>query len=36
MAAVFQLMVTTKEQQYIDRFSELIWPALDAPGGRSL
>jgi len=36
MAAVFQLMVTTKEQQYIDRFNELIWPALDAPGGRSL
>ncbi len=36
MAAVFQLMVTTKEQQYVDRFNELIWPALDAPGGRSL
>jgi endoglucanase len=36
MAAVFQLMLTTKEQQYIDRFTELIWPALDAPGGRSL
>ena len=36
MAAVFQLMLTTKEQQYIDRFNELIWPALDAPGGRSL
>lgn len=36
MAAVFQLMLTTKEQQYIDRFSELLWPALDAPGGRSL
>jgi endoglucanase len=36
MAAVFQLMVTTKEQQYIDRFNELIWPSLDSPGGRSL
>ncbi len=36
MAAVYQLMLTTKEQQYIDRFTELIWPALDAPGGRSL
>jgi hypothetical protein len=29
-------MLTTKEQQFIDRFTELIWPALDAPGGRSL
>ena len=36
MAAVYQLMVATKEPQYIDRFNELIWPALDVPGGRSL
>ncbi len=36
MTALFQLMLTTKEQQYIDRFNELIWPSLDAPGGRSL
>jgi endoglucanase len=36
MAAVFQLMLTTKEQQHVDRFNELVWPALDAPGGRSL
>jgi len=36
MAAVYQLMLTTKEQPFIDRFTELIWPALDAPGGRSL
>ena len=36
LGAVYQLMLTTKEQQYIDRFNELIWPALDAPGGRNL
>jgi endoglucanase len=36
LSAVFQLMVTTKEQQYVDRFNELIWPAIDSPGGRSL
>jgi len=36
MAAVFQLMLATKEQPFIDRFNELIWPSLDAPGGRSL
>jgi len=29
-------MIATKEPQYVDRFNELIWPALDAPGGRSL
>ncbi len=36
IAAVFQLMQTTREQQYVDRFNELIWPSLDAPGGRTL
>jgi endoglucanase len=36
LTAVLQLLITTKEQQYIDRFNELIWPALDRPGGRSL
>ena len=36
MTALFQLMLTTKEQPYIDRFNELIWPSLGAPGGRSL
>jgi endoglucanase len=36
LSAVFQLMRTTKEQQYADRFNELIWPTLDAPGGRTL
>jgi hypothetical protein len=36
LTAVLQLLITTKEQQYIDRFNELIWPSLDQPGGRSL
>jgi endoglucanase len=36
MTAVLQLLITTKEQQYRDRFNELIWPALDRPGGWSL
>lgn len=36
LSALYQLILTTKEQQYIDRFNELIWPSLDAPGGRSL
>ncbi len=36
LSAVLQLMITTKEQQYVDRFNELIWPSLDGPGGRGL
>jgi hypothetical protein len=36
LAAVAQLMFTTKERQYIDRFNELIWPSLEGPGGRGL
>ncbi len=36
LTAVYQLMLATKDPQYADRFNELIWPALDAPGGRSL
>jgi hypothetical protein len=32
MAAVLQLLITTKEQQYRDRFSELIWPSLERAG----
>ncbi len=36
MTAVLQLLITTKEQPYLDRFNELIWPSLDRPGGRSL
>ncbi len=34
--AVLQLLIATKEQGYVDRFNELIWPALERPGGRSL
>jgi hypothetical protein len=29
LTAVLQLVLTTKEQPYIDRFNELLWPALD-------
>jgi hypothetical protein len=29
LTAVLQLVLTTKEQSYIDRFNELLWPALD-------
>jgi hypothetical protein len=36
LAALLRLIIATKEQQYIDRFNELIWPSLDQPGGRSL
>jgi endoglucanase len=36
MTAVLQLLTTTKEQQYRDRLSELIWPALDQAGSWSL
>jgi endoglucanase len=36
LSSVFQLMVATKEQQFIDRFNELIWPTLDAPGTRTV
>jgi endoglucanase len=36
LTAVMQLMITTKEQPYTDRFNELIWPSLESPGGRSL
>ncbi|MBP1634126.1 MAG: glycoside hydrolase family 9 [Acidobacteria bacterium] len=36
IAAVLQLLVTTKEPQYLDRFNELIWPALDKAAGRNL
>jgi len=33
LGAVVQLLITTKEQEYRDRFEELIWPALDANAG---
>ncbi len=36
LSAVLQLMITTKEQQYVDRFNELIWPALDQALDRNL
>ncbi len=29
LTAVMQLMAATKEQSYVDRFNELVWPALD-------
>jgi len=29
LTAVMQLVLTTKEQPYVDRFNELLWPALD-------
>ena len=29
LTAVLQLVLSTKEQPYIDRFNELLWPALD-------
>ncbi len=36
MTALVQLLITTKEPQYIDRFNELLWPALDKALGRNL
>ena len=36
LTAVMQLMITTREQQYTDRFNELIWPSLESSGGRTL
>ena len=36
MTALLQLIITTKEQQYVDRFNELVWPSLEQPGGRSV
>ncbi len=36
LTAVLQLAMTTKEQPYIDRLTELIWPALDRPGSRGV
>jgi endoglucanase len=34
--ALLQLVITTKEKEYVDRFNELIWPSLEGPGGRNL
>jgi endoglucanase len=36
LTAVLQLMTATKEQSYIDRFNELVWPALDRNVGMTL
>jgi hypothetical protein len=36
LGAVVQLLITTKEKTYADRFQELIWPALDRALGFSL
>jgi hypothetical protein len=36
LAAVMQLMTATKEQAYVDRFDELVWPALDRNAGMTL
>jgi len=36
MTAVLQLLIATKEQQYLDRFNALIWPSLEKSAGRSL
>ena len=36
LTAVLQLMAATKEQSYVDRFDELVWPALDRNAGMTL
>ena len=36
LTAVMQLMTATKEQPYLDRFDELVWPALDRNAGMTL
>jgi hypothetical protein len=36
LSAALQLMTSTKEQTYRDRFNELIWPALDRNAGFAL
>ena len=36
MSAVLQLALATREQQYIDRYNELIWPALERAAGMNL
>jgi len=36
LSAAMQLMTATKEQPYVDRFEELVWPALDKNAGITL
>lgn len=36
LTAVAQLLMTTREKQYVDRFNELLWPSLEKAAGRSV
>jgi hypothetical protein len=36
LGAVMQLMAATKEKRYVDRFNELLWPALEQNASRTL
>lgn len=36
MTSTLELLITTKDRKYADRFNELIWPALDRTLGRSI
>ncbi len=36
LTATLQLLITTKEKPYADRFEELVWPALDRATGPSI
>jgi endoglucanase len=36
LTALMQLLITTREQQYGDRFNELVWPALDRNAAMTL
>ena len=36
LSATLQLLTATKEQAYVDRFNELVWPALDRNAGIAL
>jgi hypothetical protein len=36
LGAALQLMTAAKEQAYVDRFNELVWPALDLNAGMTL
>jgi hypothetical protein len=36
LAAVMQLMTATREKQHVDRFKELVWPALERNAAMTL
>jgi hypothetical protein len=36
LTAVLQLMVTTKEKAFVDRFNELVWPLLERSAGQGV